>query len=248
MPLRVHGSWIRALHALTMTLAALWLSAGCLPAMQLDDLRIVYAPVLGKEFSAKGPVNDVAPKAGYVDRSERSISADAKSHDRIGLAYRRTPHEVRAGVGAFTWGLEVARDRVRERQTRVELTGETYLADLFLGWTWRVMPGWHVEQGVMAGMGRSRYNLNFPRFFRDTSTWNSSATGFAYEYGFALGTSYTWSEHAQIGIDVRHLVTRSNATFTGSRNIGGGDTQSVSWDTQIEVKGIGISAGVGYRF
>ena len=231
-----------------MVLAALWLSAGALPAMQLDDLRMVYMPVLGKEFSADGPVNDVAPIAGYVDRSDRTISADAKTHDRIGLAYRRTPHEVRAGVGAFTWGVEATRDRVRERQLSVNLVGETYLADLFLGWSWRVMPGWHVEQGVLVGMGRSRWNLNFPGFYQDGGTWNSSTTGFAYEYGFTLGTSYTWSEHAQISVDVRHLATFSSATFTGSRDIGGGDTESVVWDSHLEVQGLGISAGLGYRF
>jgi hypothetical protein len=130
----------------------------------------------------------------------------------------------------------------------IGLAVETHMVDLFLGWSWRVLPRWHCEQGLIGGVGRSRMDLSYPGFFLDGTAWKESAIGFSSEYGFTIGTAYMCTEHLQIGVDLRHLTTTSRATLTGTRAIGGGGTETVSIDAETQSNGMGLSAWIGYRF
>ena len=229
----------RMIAVFTLVLAAV-------PAMQLDDLRLMYAPLMGDELSADGQRRYLDSNVGSITTDD--LSFNSGTHDRFGLAYRRSERELAAGIGSFTWGLELGRDRVRLHEGRTELAIEAWMVDVFLGWSWKVWPGWHIEQGILVGIGRSRWDLSHPNFYLDGSAWDSAAVGFASEYGLALAVSYTVSEHLQFGVDLRHTITSSEATLTGDHDSGGGNSETVSWRASSEAKGPGISTWIGYRF
>ncbi len=242
MPARFHPT----MFALATACVASGLSVRPLHAMQVADLRLFYSPIMGDEISADGTADRVDPIAGEF--ANQDLVFESGSHDRFGLSYRRSTSELSAGVGALTLGLELARDRVSLQQGSVDLDIDSWLVDAFIGWSWQVRPGWHLEQGLIGGLGRASWNLVHPGFFLDGTTWEDDASAFVSEYGFVVGTAYCFAEHLQIGADLGHLITTSRTTLTGVRDLGGGDIETVSWDVIHETKGFFLRAWVGYRF
>jgi hypothetical protein len=235
---------------LAVTLAAMLACCACATAhaMEIDDLRIGFAPIAGRSFENSGELNVQAPVSGFSQQGQVAASTDAHQHRRTTLALRRSVGELRSGFGAPIWGIEIADDRLHEDQSVIHFSGRTYMLDLVAGWGWRIMPRWHVEQGLLLGLGKARWHQHIDQFFQDGTDWDDSANGFAYEYGFGIGSYYTVADHLQVGLDLRHVLTRSRARFIGSHDDGGGDIESVSYDAKFEVGGFTLSVSAGYRF
>jgi hypothetical protein len=215
-------------------------------ALEVDDLRATYG-LLGREFSASGQVEDITP-SGVRLSSQEEVSTDADKHDRLALAYRRSAGPLQAGFGAPLWGLELAQDRVHEHQGSISYTGHTQMLDLVLGWAWKVRPNWHVEQGLILGGGHAHWRQRIQGYYTDGADWDSTASGFAYEYGFCVGTYYTIADHLEIGIDARHLVTRARARFIGQEELSSNNWETTSFDAKFNSRGLGITFATGYRF
>jgi hypothetical protein len=215
---------------------------------EIADLRVIYMPMAGNHYHASGKLDDASPSIDD-EPIDAGITTTMKFHDRVGLAARRSWGPVTSGTGAFLWGAELCRDRSHATQVTHDLTGTATMVDGFAGWAWKVLPGLHVEQGVLLGCGQADWTHVQSRAFRDGSTWSSTSTNFVYEYGFTVGAYYTWKRF-QIGFDVRHLAMRSRATFTGYHDNGTTTTswESATWSPKIDIDGLGLLVAGGWRF
>jgi hypothetical protein len=249
------------MRALALARAALLLGLASLAlAMEVNDLRLEYSPIQGKEYSQQGSasyalVNGSGTITSYTNQSVSRTEA-ASEHTRWALSYRRSVGALRSGLGAPLWGVSLVEDRVVQRQNvhnavaniTTETTGISYLLDGVIGWAWRVMPGWHVEEGFILGMGQSRWAFHVPTGWADNTDQDYATRSFTYEYGFFLGTGYTFSDHFEVGLDVRHLVMRSAVTANAAHDVGGSNQQFEEFNGTIEVRGLGVTMNAGYRF
>jgi hypothetical protein len=222
-----------------------------LGALEVDDLRLTYAPWLGREFDATGQVEVIGPNGPLLE-SQEEVSTDANRHQRVGLSYRRSLGALQAGFGAPLLGLELGQDSVHEKQGQISYVGQTQLLDLLAGWAWKVRPNWHVEQGILIGAGHAHWQQKIAGpFFTDGAGWDDSTSGFAYEYGLSIGTYYAIADHLEVGLDVRHLVTRSRARFIGQHHTDPtkpDKIETASFDAKIDTRGFGVTLSTGYRF
>lgn len=223
-------------------------------ALVVDDLRLQWSPRLGTEFTASGELQQrhSGSGGGNLLTSSETASQDATRHDRFALSWRHSFGGLRAGQGAPTIGLEFGTDRVRQRQGvgsggQATFDGDAWLLDVFAGWSWRVTSRWHVEQGLLLGGGPIRWEQRFPSFYADGSDWVARDRGFAYEYGFAIASAYEITDHLVVGIDLRHLVTRSRVIFAGAKQTGA-QTELAIAEFSFRVSGFGGAAFAGYRF
>ena len=222
--------------------------------MAIDDLRLEYMPSAGREFQAGGTVNSLDFSNGQeVDNVQGNVSTNASRHSRSALGFRESDGELRAGYGALIWGFELADDLVREHQSNLSYRGRSEMIDGLLGWGWRITRNWHLEQAVFLGVGRSRWSQNFTGFYDDGTSWDDETESFTYEYGFELGSYYTFpASHLQCGLYLRQLVMSSHARFQGRHDSVDpnaiGDTTTVTASTKINVEGIVFGGGIGYRF
>jgi hypothetical protein len=235
-------------------LAAAALAALAAPvcAMDIDDLRIEYAPIAGKQFSGQGEVQQFS-LTDFDSRQFDSVGEDASSHTRTSIDYRRSLTDLRAGFGSLVWGFEVADDLVKQNQSFVSYRGRSFMIDGFLGWAWKLTSAWHVEEGILVGVGRTRWRQDFNEFYNDDTAWNDESEGFSYEYGFDLASYYTVARHWQVGIDLRQMYLTSHTRFIGQHEAGptgpdANDIMSVSADWKFSVEGINLAAVVGVRF
>lgn len=221
--------------------------------MTIDDLRLQDTTLGGKSFKAGGNVTTSNSTFGEGS-AEENVSENANRHTRFALIYRRSVNPLRSGFGSPVWGLEVAHDQVREQQGLLTYRGTSAMLDVYLGWAWRLTPGWHLEEGIIAGLGRSVWRQTFATYYGDGTDWDDSTTGFASEYGFDLGTYYTFRDPSlQIGVDIRHMVMSSHVRFTGTHVEGPaaaspGSVTTIQANDHIVVEGIVLSVSLGYRF
>jgi hypothetical protein len=212
----------------------------------IDDVRFEYAYQLGEDASIRG-VSDRWSTTGFDRHEVFDLAPDTMNHSRWGIAWYRSYGELTPAVGSLVYGIGLADDRVEMDQESFSLDGDTWLADGFVGWAWALTPNWHIEQGAILGGGAATWEWRSSlQAYHD---WNSRSTSFAWEYGFRVGTAYTFPRGWQVALDLRHLVTRSRGYFSETVRINGGagaDTQS--YEPEIEVRGMGATLSVGYRF
>ncbi|MBA3846744.1 MAG: hypothetical protein H0X45_08880 [Planctomycetes bacterium] len=238
---------IRLRHALT---PALILTVACVPSLhaavpKLDDVRIFYAPLLGDESRVQGDLDQEVPATGESTHEPISTGDKLDYHRRAGIGWYQSAHALQPAVGSFAYGVELAFDRMRETQDDKQLDGEAVLIDVFAGWAWALTPRWHFEQGLLLGAGEARWDFVAHVGEKD---WISDSTDFVYEYGFRVGTAWTFASGWQAGIDLRHLVTRSQGAFRRADQEPGGETVIQSYRPDIEIRGFGVMATIGYRF
>ncbi|MBA3708081.1 MAG: hypothetical protein H0W83_04560 [Planctomycetes bacterium] len=217
--------------------------------LMVNDLRPNYMPFMGESFKMTGRLVDQAPAdpAFTATDGNESVTKDSKSHNRMGLGYYRTFRELELGKGAFMWGVELAKDLTKSGQYNIHLDGDAIMLDGFLGLAWAFTPAWHLEEGLLLGVGQSKWDFKVDKWFINGSDWKDSYTSSAYEYGFRVGTYYTFSQHWQVGVDGRYLVMRSKAKFTGNATQGA-VTETSTYEPTIQIDGLGATISVGYRF
>lgn len=236
---------------MSKTLGLLLLSAAGM-GMDINDLRVEYQPYAGREFESGGNVSELSLNYGGTS-TEENADHDASMHQRVAVLYRRSLGPLRAGFGAPVWGLELADDLVRMNQGTLTYRGRAVLLDAYAGWGFKLTRHWHIEEGVLAGIGRTNWSQSFGGYYNDGSDWNSEDTAFTKEYGFDLATYYTFTDPAiQLGLDLRHVVTTSKAHFSGQHYAQGnsdpGDIVETNTDWKFTVEGIAIGLAAGYRF
>jgi hypothetical protein len=183
--------------------------------------------------------------SGVTSRHEEiSVGEPLESHRRVGIGWYRSASELRPSVGSFAYAGEVAYDTVKMDASDKELEGRTVMLDAFAGWAWALTPEWHLEQGMLLGVGESRWHWQADV---GSAPWISDSTDFSYEYGFRVGSAWTFANGLQLGLDLRHLAMRSSGDFR-RRTLSAGTTAEQSLRADIEVRGFGVLALIGYRF
>ncbi len=217
----------------------------------IDDLRVFFSPWMGTEASTEGRLDDEAPDVGYSDHRTVGIGRDLRSHQRGGIAWYRSTDELRPGIGSLVMGVEIALDQVEQEQSVFTLEGDTWLVDVFLGWGWALTPSWHIEQGIIGGVGESRWRWHGEDTMLavggEIADEDATSRSFAYEYGFRLGTYWTLAQGWQAGVDVRYLLMRSEAVFR-STSTSSGNNEIITFRPDIEISGLGAMISLGYRF
>jgi hypothetical protein len=210
----------------------------------IDDLRIEYSPLLGRNWRMSGMLDDDAPGAGVAIHSNYGSTQTVESHRRFGLGYYRSLGPLEADRGAFLVGAALSSDRT---ETIGHSRGTAWILDGFAGFAWAFTPEWHIEEGVIVGGGRDRWDLHFHSWFFDGSDWLVSDTALIYEYGLRLGTTYTVARHAQAALDLRYLVSDARLNLSTSY-ASGGITETVSYRPRVRTEGLGGAFALGWRF
>lgn len=211
--------------------------------VRIDDLRLEYAPVLGREVRMSGHEDYSAPAAGQGYSATIAAQTDGYSHSRIGLAYVHSLGALAGDGGAFIVGLHAGYDRV---ETEAGSIGRTLVLDGSFGWAWAITPDWHLEQGVMVGGGPSHWRIHSTNAHLDgTDSWLDS-DGWAYEYGVRLGTTYRW-RMLRVGVEGRYLVMNTRQE-TYDRYEHNGIVETSRWRPMIRVEGLGVVTSLGVAF
>ena len=137
-----------------------------LGAMDIDDLRIEYAPIAGKAVQRRrrGPEVQSWSNGLATRRQSASVGENASWHTRTSIDYRNASltRLLRAGFWPrFVWGFEAADDLVKQNQSFISYRGRSFMIDGFLGWAWKLTSAWHVEEGILVGVGRTRWRQDF---------------------------------------------------------------------------------------
>jgi hypothetical protein len=206
----------------------------------IDDLRFEYSPLLGRNWRMSGQLDDEGP--GVSIHANNSSTQTVRSHRRYGLAYYRSLGPLEADRGAFLVGLAGSYDRT---ETLGHSIGTAWMVDGFAGFAWAFTPAWHLEEGIILGAGRDRWDLHFHNWFFDGSDWTTSDTALIYEYGARIGTTYTIARHLQAAFDLRYLVSDAHLEFTSNYLNG---TEIVSYSPHVRMEGLGGAIAVGWRF
>jgi len=219
----------------------------------IDDVRVFFAPWMGTEASTEGRLDDEAPDVGFVgDHRQVGIGRDARWHRRSGIAWYRSTDELRPAIGSAVIGVELALDQLEQEQSVFTLEGDTYVIDVFLGWGWALTPSWHIEQGIIGGVGESRWRWHgegtMITVAGEQADEDATSRSFSYEYGFRLGTYWTLAQGWQAGVDVRYLLMRSEAIFRSTATNSAGDSEVLTFRPDIEISGLGAMITLGYRF
>jgi hypothetical protein len=217
--------------------------------LMVEDLRLNYSPIMGQSFKMTGRLIDQAPADPALTPTDgnESVTKDSKSHSRIGLGFYRTFRELELNKGSFMWGVELSKDRTESGQYNIHLDGDGVFVDGFLGIAWAFKPWWHLEEGLLLGVGQTTWDFQVNQWFIDGSDWKDSYASTAYEYGFRIGTYFTISDHFDLGLDGRYMVMRSKAKFTGNVTQGA-VTETSSYEPTIQIDGLGATLSGGYRF
>ncbi len=217
--------------------------------LMVNDLRLNYMPIMGQSFKMTGRLVDQAPSdpAFTAVDGNQSVTRDSESHTRIGLGFYRTFRELELNKGSFMWGVEVSKDQTESGQYNIHLDGDGTMVDGFLGIAWAFAPWWHIEEGLLLGVGQTKWDFKVERWFNN-SDWTDTYTSTAYEYGFRVGSYFTVWDHLDIGLDGRYMVMRSKAKFTGNGLTAGGATETSSYEPTIQIDGLGVTLSAGYRF
>jgi hypothetical protein len=210
---------------------------------RVDDLRLEWSPLLGEDTRASGRDEHDIPALGVSDHSTLDLDLAIYSHQRVAVGFFRSLDALEADRGSFLLGLVAAYDRI---ETVVGSVGASEILDGFAGFVWGMTPAWHVEQGFLVGAGRSRWRLLSRGSHFDSTDSSQSSTGFVYEYGVRLGTTYTWRQ-VVAALDLRYLVTETKQEFSDSYSHNGID-ETETWRPDIRYGGVGVTFGLGYRF
>lgn len=231
---------------------ALWLLAAVAAQAaedQIDDIRLEYAPLLGRDFRSQGPITDVDPDLNNGSTAPQSGTLAFNSfliaHRRWALSYYHSLTDLEADRGSFLFGASAAWDTWHTE-------GGSYmnsrLVDLFAGFAWAFTPSWHIEEGLLLGGGRSYYRNTIDAWWEDGSDLHGEGNGWTYEYGARIGTYYTLSQHVQAGLDLRYLVTETHEHIVSSHtNTNDGTFDSYDMRPSIRVQGFGGTLAIGWR-
>jgi hypothetical protein len=210
---------------------------------RLDDVRLFGAWALGDDCRVEGHLDQEVPSVS--SRHETiSVGEPLDYHRRFGVGWYRSEGDLRPSVGSFAYAGEIAYDTVRMTGPDKEIDGRTAMIDAFAGWAWALTPEWHLEEGVLLGVGESRWEWEADV---GSTPWKSTSTDLSYEYGFRVGSAWTFANGLQLGLDLRHLLMRSSADFR-RRSESTGLTVVQSYRPEIEIRGFGVLALIGYRF
>jgi hypothetical protein len=226
-------------------LALVWSLVLAAPAadVTIDDLRLEYSPLLGRNFHEYGQLDDESASAGISQHGNTSFTQTLPSHRRVGLGYYHSLSPLEADHGSFVLGLAGGYDRV---QTLGGAVGRSLVLDAFAGFAWAFTPSWHLEEGFLLGGGRTEWSAHFPHWYFDGADWTDDTYAWMYEYGLRLGTTYTW-QHLQAVIDARYLFSSMHLTLHGTHT-NGSASEDVSFHPRITIEGIGGMVGLGWRF
>jgi hypothetical protein len=234
-----HRTLLRiALLALTVMAAA--------PAadVRIDDLRLEYSPLLGRNWRQYGQLDDQTSDGSVDIHANNDQTQTVKSHRRYGLGFYHSLSPLEAAHGAFVLGLAGGYDRL-------ETLGGSYqrslVLDGFVGFAWAFTPAWHLEEGLLLGGGRTTWSAHFHQWYFDNADWYDEEHAWMYEYGLRLGTAYTFAQHLQAGIDARYMVSSFRSTMRGEHT-NGSTSESVSYYTRTRTEGLGTMVTLGWRF
>jgi hypothetical protein len=211
----------------------------------IDDLRLEYSPLLGRNWSMSGWQDVDFPNGGGTStHANTPTTQTVRSHRRYGLGYYRSLSPLQAEHGSFIFGVAPGYDRT---ETLGGSYGRAWMVDGFAGFAWAFTPAWHIEEGVILGGGRVHWRVHTHQFYFDNTDWYADDTAFIYEYGVRLGTSYTWNYHLQAALDLRYLASDTRLLLDGSHT-SGGTTETVSYRPRVHTEGLGGLLAVGWRF
>ncbi len=231
--------WFLAISGISFLLSA----SAQASELRIADIRLSYAYVPDSGEHMSGRFEDRSSD-GSVDISGNldAIGADSKRH-RYALGYHHSLRALEAGRGSLLFGL----DAVNDREDDGQVTQDTWLGDLFIGWVWPLSPEWHIEQGVVLGAGRQRQNLILPDGFSDDGEFSDEWTGFVYEYGMRIGLRWTSSIGLQAGLDLHYMVMQSKPEFEDEQDLGGGVTERITYNPTHRQQGVAVGLSIGYR-
>jgi hypothetical protein len=212
--------------------------------VRIDDLRIEYSPLLGRNWHQYGQLDDDS-STGSVDlHSNLGNTQTVKSHRRVGLGFYHGLSPLEAAHGTFVLGLSGGYDRI---ETLGGSYGRSVVLDGFAGFAWAFTPQWHLEEGVILGGGRTTWSSHYHQWYFDGADWYDETHAWMYEYGLRLGTAYTFDEHLQGAIDVRYMSSSMHTTLHGEHT-NGSTSESVRYHNRIRTDGLGTMLALGWRF
>ena len=210
--------------------------------IRINDLRLEWSSLYRQDVDLTGPFT-LDPGTGITDKSQADLQLSGVTRQRVGLGYVRSFNPLEADRGSFLVGGFVIYDRIDAANGTL---GQTALGELFGGWAWALTPAWHIEQGLLLGIGESRWHLQSPKAHFDNTDRQASSHGLVYEYGMRLGTTYCW-KNVVVGADARYCVSRSSQEFNDVYAVGA-VVETSSWKTTVRTDGIIAAVTLGYRF
>ena len=211
---------------------------------RINDLRLDYSPLMGRDWREAGPLTNDFPDQGMDSSSAAGFTQTVSTHRREGLSWYGSLSDLEADRGTFLFGVSAALDRVA---TQADSITKSYLLDVFARFAWAFTPSCHLEQGLILGAGRSQTHLHFQGWWGDGSDWITSSSGFDYEYGVRIGTYFTLDSGLQFGLDVRYMVNDSLIHFRGSHVDNPGGLETSDFHPTTRVQGFGMMFNAGWR-
>jgi hypothetical protein len=211
--------------------------------MQINDLRLEWSPVFGQDLDVVGPFALDIPDQSVSERGTEDTTLTVTAHNRVGIDYVRGMHALEASRGSFLAGVFASYDRIEAQDGTL---GQTAIVDFFGGWAWALTPSWHVEEGLLVGMGYSWWRLQTEAGHFDGTDKRMSSNDLIYEYGIRLGTTYCWNNVVLIA-EARYMVSKSSQRFDDDYSAGGVE-ETTSWKATIRSEGPVVTLGLGYRF
>jgi hypothetical protein len=233
---------MKARCALLLLIAIPFLAQGS--DMAINDVRLSYAPLLGRSFDVDGSIDDLETNAV----GQHAAIGTLDKHRRSMVSYYRSMNVLQTRRGALLVGAEAAYDGVAGVQSGSHLDGNSQMIDVFVGWAYELGKGWHLEEGALLGCGRSQWRLRADDLVEgQDSTLDDTATAFSYEYAFRVGAYRTLKSGLQFGAEARYSVLGSQAKFAGAVDVGS-DREVLMYEPDIAVHGLGFAVSLGYRF
>jgi hypothetical protein len=211
--------------------------------MQINDLRLEWSPIFGQDLDVVGPFALDIPAQAVSERGTEDTTLEVTEHHRVGIDYVRGMHALEASRGSFLAGVFASYDRIEARGGTL---GQTAIVDLFGGWAWALTPSWHIEEGLLIGLGYSWWRLQMEEGHFDDTPKRMSSSGLMYEYGLRLGTTYCW-DNVVLFAEARYMVSKSSQRFDDAYSAGGIE-ETTSWRATIRTEGPVVTIGLGYRF